>query len=96
MCLCVFVCVCVSATQFLTRRFCGFHQGDERVVMMPGKHLKDALLMVRPELQAANMRPVPGPELAMDILLFEQKLMVTNYKFGVLLVKKDQPDEVSW
>ena len=58
--------------------------------------MKDALAMVHPELQTATLKQVAGPDLAMDIMLFEQKLMVTNYKFGVLSVRKDQPDEVSW
>jgi RAP1 GTPase activating protein 1 len=73
-------------------------KGNQRLLITPGKSgtLLQALINACPELKECNLLQVNNPDVQMDCLLFDQKLIASNYKFGVLLVKKDQPDEQSW
>lgn len=57
------------------------------------KEILKTLKVLRPSLSEARLHKITDPELAQDLYLMEHTEIITQYKFGVLLRKKDQVTE---
>ena len=70
---------------------------DERLLISFGRSsLEEELRRMKPELAKATMWRVVNPDLKVDLMAFEQKLIPRAYKFGVLLRMPGQTDETQW
>lgn len=70
---------------------------DERVLLTFGRTgLEEELRKLKPELAKAQMWRVTNPDMKVDLMAFEQKLIPRTYKFGVLLRMPGQEDETQW
>jgi hypothetical protein len=54
---------------------------------------KDAAIATFPMLDQCKLKAVDSPRLCAELLTLEEKLVETNYKFGVLLCRNGQIDE---